>query len=101
MRPMMRVIIVGLSPKLKFFSKSTISSIVNVLKVKAAFSSANNSSTDVGMLIRPPKVVRCVESHHTIEPSSESVVVTPSVLHRSLSSSQNLHVISMEQLASM
>ena len=65
------------------------------------FSSFPNSSKLVGTEIIPPNVVRCMVAHSApAAPPDVRLVVTPSVLQICRSSSQYLHSIFSEQLAS-
>ena len=96
----MTIMMVGLSLRLKLESSANASSIVNVWKVKAFFSSASSSSALVGMSMMPPKVVRWLVRHATLLPSAESVVLTPSVLQVCAASSQYLQLMSILHIES-
>ena len=66
-------------------------------------SSVSSSSSDVGIVRTPPKVVRCVvaQSARFLPVSSvKRLVVMPSVFHACTSVSQYLQSIRIEQLAS-
>lgn len=69
------------------------------MRVRAYLSSLSSSSTEVGILRMPPKVVRCVVAQMTPFPSM--MVVTPSLLHASCSSLQKLQSSETEHCASM
>ena len=56
----MIVMMVGLSAKSKLERRAAASSIVKVLNVIADRSSEISSSEDVGMVMIPPNVVKCV-----------------------------------------
>ena len=90
---------VGLSATEKLDSRSKASWRLNVLNVNSDASSLSSSSTEVGIEMIPPNVVRWVVEQ-TMLPS-RTVLLTPSLLHAPSSSLQKLQSIDTEHCASM
>ena len=90
---------VGLSVTEKLDSRSKASWRLNVLNVNSDASSLSSSSTEVGIEMIPPNVVRWVVEQ-TMLPS-RTVLLTPSLLHAPSSSLQKLQSIDTEHCASM
>ena len=88
----------GLSSKENWESKIPISSSVNVSNVSV---SSSSTAEPFGVVKMPPKVVRCSVMHVTRCASLLTTVVTPVVLQRLASSSQNLQTATREQAGSM